>query len=32
VTVVAKGDQWYHVKLANGTEGWLAESVVKPAP
>jgi uncharacterized protein YgiM (DUF1202 family) len=32
VTVVSKGDQWYQVKLSNGTEGWLAESVVKPAP
>jgi outer membrane biosynthesis protein TonB len=32
VTVVSKGDQWYRVKLGNGTEGWLAESVVQPAP
>jgi uncharacterized protein YgiM (DUF1202 family) len=32
VTVVSKGNQWYRVKLENGTEGWVAESVVTPAP
>jgi uncharacterized protein YgiM (DUF1202 family) len=31
VTVVSKGNQWYRVRLADGTEGWLAESVVTPA-
>ena len=29
--VVKKGDHWYRVRLANGTEGWVAESVVTPA-
>jgi uncharacterized protein YgiM (DUF1202 family) len=32
VVVVSKGDQWYRVRLSDGTEGWLAESVVTPAP
>lgn len=31
VTVVSKGNQWYRVRLTDGTEGWLAESVVTPA-
>jgi outer membrane biosynthesis protein TonB len=31
VTVVSKGDQWFRVKLTDGTEGWVAESVVSPA-
>ena len=30
VTVVSKGDQWYRVRLTDGKEGWVAESVVKP--
>ncbi len=30
LTVVGKGNQWYRVRLANGTEGWIAESVVTP--
>jgi uncharacterized protein YgiM (DUF1202 family) len=29
--VVSKGDQWYRVKTSNGTEGWVAESVVTAA-
>jgi uncharacterized protein YgiM (DUF1202 family) len=29
--VVSKGDQWYRVKMSNGTEGWVAESVVTSA-
>lgn len=32
VGVVSKGNQWYRVRLTDGTEGWLAESVVTPAP
>jgi uncharacterized protein YgiM (DUF1202 family) len=32
VVVVSKGNQWYRVRLSDGTEGWLAESVVTPAP
>jgi uncharacterized protein YgiM (DUF1202 family) len=30
LTVVSRGDQWYRVRLENGTEGWVAESVVTP--
>jgi len=26
--VVSKANQWYRVRLDNGTEGWIAESVV----
>lgn len=32
LTVVAKGDHWYRVRLDNGTEGWVAESVVTSTP
>jgi uncharacterized protein YgiM (DUF1202 family) len=32
VVVVSKGNQWYRVRLADGAEGWVAESVVTPAP
>jgi SH3-like domain-containing protein len=32
VVVVTKGTQWYRVRLANGTDGWVAESVVTPTP
>jgi uncharacterized protein YgiM (DUF1202 family) len=31
VVVVGKGNQWYRVRLHDGTEGWLAESVAAPA-
>jgi hypothetical protein len=31
VTVLGKANQWYMVRLADGTEGWLAESAVSPA-
>jgi SH3-like domain-containing protein len=30
LAVISKGNQWYRVRLDNGTEGWLAESVVAP--
>jgi N-acetylmuramoyl-L-alanine amidase len=32
LVVVSKGNQWYRVRLDNGREGWVAESVVTPAP
>jgi len=31
LVVVSKGNQWYRVRMTNGAEGWIAESVVKPA-
>lgn len=31
LVVVGKGNQWYRVRLDNGREGWVAESVVTPA-
>jgi hypothetical protein len=31
VTVLGKANQWYLVRLDDGTEGWLAESVTAPA-
>lgn len=31
LTVVSKGHQWYRVRLDDGTQGWIAESVVTPA-
>lgn len=32
LTVVSKGNQWYRVRLDNGREGWVAESVVTASP
>lgn len=32
LAVVSKASQWYRVRLENGTEGWVAESVVTPNP
>lgn len=31
VTVLGKANEWYLVRLDDGTEGWLAESVTSPA-
>jgi hypothetical protein len=31
VTVLGSANQWYLVRLDDGTEGWLAESVTSPA-
>jgi uncharacterized protein YgiM (DUF1202 family) len=31
LVIVSKGNQWYRVRLDNGREGWVAESVVTPA-
>ena len=31
VTVLGSANQWYLVRLDDGTEGWLAESVTAPA-
>lgn len=31
VSVLGRANQWYLVRLDDGTEGWLAESVVAPA-
>lgn len=31
LTVLGKANQWYLVRLDDGTEGWLAESVTSPA-
>ena len=30
LTVVGKANQWYLVRLGDGTEGWVAESVTSP--
>jgi uncharacterized protein YgiM (DUF1202 family) len=30
LTVLGKANQWYLVRLADGTEGWVAESVTSP--
>jgi uncharacterized protein YgiM (DUF1202 family) len=32
LTVLGKANQWYMVRLEDGTEGWVAESVTSPAP
>lgn len=32
LTVLGKANQWYMVRLDDGTEGWVAESVTSPAP
>jgi uncharacterized protein YgiM (DUF1202 family) len=32
LAVVSKGNQWYRVRIDNGREGWVAESVVTPSP
>jgi hypothetical protein len=32
LTVMAKSNEWYWVKLDNGTEGWIAESAVGKSP
>ena len=31
LSVLGKAAQWYMVRLADGTEGWVAESAVSPA-
>lgn len=31
LTVLGKANQWYLVRLDDGTEGWIAESVTSPA-
>lgn len=31
LTVLGKANQWYLVRLEDGTEGWVAESVTSPA-
>ena len=32
VDVLEARNQWYRVRLADGREGWVAESVTAPAP
>ena len=32
LTVMAKSNEWYWVKLDNGTEGWIAESATSKTP
>ena len=32
LTVMAKSNEWYWVKLDNGTDGWIAESAVGKSP
>jgi uncharacterized protein YgiM (DUF1202 family) len=32
LAVVSNGNQWYRVRIDNGREGWVAESVVTPSP
>ena len=31
LSVLGKANQWYMVRLDDGTEGWVAESVSSPA-
>jgi SH3-like domain-containing protein len=32
MTVLEKGSQWYRVRLDDGKEGWVAESVTSDRP